>query len=92
MLDFFSRKVVGCATASHTRQQLALEAFDRAVAARQPQPGLVHHTDRGSVYLSTEYRGRLDPFEMHCSVSKPGRCADNAVVESFFHTLKTASR
>jgi transposase InsO family protein len=89
LLDLFSRKVVGYATANHTRQQLALEAFDRAVATRRPQPGLVHHTDRGSVYLSTEYQGRLDRFEMHCSVSKPGRCADNAVAESFFHTLKT---
>lgn len=89
LLDLFSRKVVGYATANHTRQQLALEAFDRAVATRKPPPGLIHHTDRGGVYLSTEYQGRLDRFDMHCSVSKPGRCADNAVAESFFHTLKT---
>lgn len=89
LIDLFSRKVVGYATASHTRQQLALEALDRAVKVRRPRPGLIHHTDRGSVYLSTEYQGRLDRLAMHCSVSKPGRCADNAVAESFFHTLKT---
>jgi transposase InsO family protein len=89
VLDLFSRKVVGYATASHTRQQLALEALDRALASRSPEPGLIHHTDRGGVYLSTEYQGRLDRWEIECSVSKPGRCADNAVAESFFHTLKT---
>lgn len=89
LLDLFSRRIVGYATASHTRQQLALQAFDRAVKSRRPKAGLVHHTDRGSVYLSTEYQGRLDRWQMHCSVSKPGRCADNAVAESFFHTLKT---
>ncbi len=89
LIDLFSRKVVGYATAHHTRQHLALEALDLAVTIRNPRPGLIHHTDRGSVYLSTEYQGRLDRFQMHCSVSKPGRCADNAVAESFFHTLKT---
>jgi len=89
LLDLFSRKVVGYATASHARQQLPLAAFDRAVADRRPAPGLVHHTDRGGAYLSVEYQGRLDHWEMQCSVSRPGRCGDNAVAESFFHTLKT---
>ena len=89
LLDLFSRKVVGYATSPHPRQRLVLEAFDAAVASRQPEPGLIHHTDRGGIYFSTEYQGRLDEHEMQCSASKPGRCVDNAVAESFFHTLKT---
>ena len=89
LLDLFSRKVVGYATAAHAQQELALAALDSAVLTRRPSPGLLHHTDRGGVYLSTAYQGRLDDHEMICSVSKPGRCVDNAVAESFFHTLKT---
>ena len=89
LLDLFSRKVVGYATSQNPRQGLVLEAFDQAIANRQPEPGLIHHTDRGGIYLSTEYQGRLDRYEMDCSTSRPGRCVDNAVAESFFHTLKT---
>ncbi len=89
LLDLFSRRVVGYATSDNPRQKLVLDAFDQAVAQRQPSDGLIHHTDRGGVYLSTEYQGRLDQQQMHCSMSKPGRCVDNAVAESFFHTLKT---
>lgn len=89
LLDLFSRKVVGYATSPNPRQRLVLHAFDQAVAKRKPSPGLIHHTDRGGIYCSTEYQGRLDQHQMHCSMSKPGRCVDNAVAESFFHTLKT---
>jgi transposase InsO family protein len=89
LIDLYSRKIVGYATARHAKQELALRAFDRAVEARRPGPGLVHHTDRGNVYCSTAYHGRLDQHKMHCSMSKPGRCVDNAVAESFFHTIKT---
>ena len=88
LLDLFSRKIVGYATAHRPQQELALEALDRAVAARRPSPGLVHHTDRGGVYLSAEYQDQLDRHGMICSMSRPGCCQDNAVAESFFHTLK----
>jgi putative transposase len=88
LLDLFSRKIVGYATAARPQQEIALEALARAVTARRPEPGLVHHTDRGGQYLSAEYQDQLDRHGMICSMSRPGKCQDNAVAESFFHTLK----
>jgi putative transposase len=89
VLDLFSRKIVGHASASNPRQELALEALHQALITRRPQPGLIHHSDRGGQYLSAEYQDRLDRHGIVCSMSRPGRCADNAAAESFFHTLKT---
>ncbi len=89
VLDLFSRKVVGHASAVNPRQELALEALDQALRTRRPPPGLLHHSDRGGQYLSAEYQDRLDRHGIVCSMSRPGRCADNAAAESFFHTLKT---
>ncbi len=89
ILDLYSRKIVGYATADRPLQELALEALDQAVELRRPQAGLIHHTDRGGQYLSAEYQDRLDQHGMICSMSRPGHCEDNAVAESFFHTLKT---
>jgi len=88
LLDLYSRKIVGYATAARPQQEVALQALAMAVAARKPQPGLWHHTDRGGQYLSAEYQDELDRHGMICSMSRPGRCQDNAVAESFFHTLK----
>jgi transposase InsO family protein len=89
VLDLFSRKVVGWATSTAVTQTLALEALQRAFATRRPQPGLLHHSDRGGQYLSAAYQHLLDEHGAHCSMSRPGNCLDNAAVESFFHTLKT---
>jgi transposase InsO family protein len=89
LLDLFSRRVVGYATAASPRQELALEALGKAIRARRPKPGLIHHNDRGGQYLSAEYQDQLDRSGIVCSMSRPGRCADNAAAESFFHTLKT---
>jgi transposase InsO family protein len=89
LLDLFSRKVVGYATASRAHQDLALEALEMAIQSRRPEPGLLHHTDRGGQYTSAEYQNRLDLYGMTCSMSRAGKCVDNAVAESFFHTLKT---
>jgi putative transposase len=88
VLDLFSRKIVGYATAARPQQELALEALACAVATRRPKPGLLHHTGRGGQYLSAEYQEQLDRHGMVCSMSRPGHCQDNAVAESFFHTLK----
>lgn len=88
LLDLHSRKIVGYATAPRPLQELALQALAMAVAARKPKPGLLHHTDRGGQYLSAEYQDQLDRHGIVCSMSRPGRCQDNAVAESFFHTLK----
>jgi putative transposase len=89
LLDLFSRKVVGWATSANPRQELALEALRMAIGQRQPRPGLIHHSDRGGQYSSAEYQNLLDRHGMRCSMSRPGNCLDNAVAESFFHTLKT---
>ncbi len=89
LLDLYSRKIVGYATASRAHQDLALEALEKAVRSRRPAHGLVHHTDRGGQYGSAEYQDQLDRYGMTCSMSRAGKCVDNAVAESFFHTLKT---
>jgi len=89
LLDLYSRKIVGYATASRAHQDLALEALQKAIRSRRPAYGLMHHTDRGAQYGSAEYQDQLDRHGMICSMSRPGKCVDNAVVESFFHTLKT---
>ena len=88
LLDLYSRKIVGYATAARPQQELALQALAMAVDARKPPHGLLHHTDRGGQYLSAEYQDQLDRHGMICSMNRPGRCQDNAVAESFFHTLK----
>ena len=68
---------------------LPLEALNRAVALRRPQPGLMHHSDRGSQYCAYEYRDRLKEIGAFISMSGKGSCYDNAVVETFFKTLKS---
>ena len=62
-----------------------------AYAARKPEPGLIHHTDRGTQYGSVKYQEQLARYQMRCSMSRPGKCGDNAVAESFFRTIKTES-
>jgi transposase InsO family protein len=89
VLDLFSRRIVGWATAARPEQVLALEALQHAIHNRRPPPGLLHHSDRGGQYASASYQDLLDRHGMICSMSRPGNCLDNAVVESFFHTLKT---
>lgn len=88
LLDLFSRGVVGWATSQHNDTALALAALEDAVACRQPPPGLIHHSDRGSPYASLEYRKRLASGGMVASMSRTGDCWDNAVAESFFATIK----
>ena len=88
ILDLFSRRVVGWATSQNVDRHLALAALDTALARRRPAAGLVHHSDRGSTYASTDYRKTLDARGLECSMSRKGDCWDNAVAESFFSTLK----
>ena len=89
LMDAFSRKVVGWALADHLRTELPLAALRMALTTRQPAPGLIQHTDRGSQYLSVAYRSVLAEHQVQASVGRPGTAYDNAVVESFFATLKT---
>jgi transposase InsO family protein len=89
ILDACSRRVVGWSLADHLRTELALDALTMALTARQPDPGLIHHSDRGTQYLSEAYAHRLAAHHLRRSVGQPGTCWDNAVAESFFATLKT---
>jgi putative transposase len=89
ILDLFARRVVGWAVSDRLHQELALEALHKAVAVRRPSAGLIHHTDRGSQYCSLAYQAELRRHNIRISRSGKGNCFDNAVVETFFKTLKS---
>ena len=88
ILDLCSRRVVGWATSATNDRELALAALRRALAARRPPSGAIHHSDRGSPYASDDYRAELARHGFVVSMSRRGDCWDNAVAESFFATLK----
>jgi transposase InsO family protein len=88
VMDLCTRKVVGWSLKDTLETEIALEAFDRAVAVENPGRDLIHHSDRGVQYSSLRYQQRLWSRGMMCSMSRKGNCYDNAVMESFFHTLK----
>jgi len=88
ILDLFSRRVVGWSISSSLGRNLAITALMRALFERSPGPGLLHHSDRGSQYTSTDYQTMLKESRLKVSMSRKGDCWDNAVVESFFATLK----
>jgi len=88
ILDLFSRRVVGWAASANNDRALAIGALDRAVSLREPAAGLVHHSDRGSVYASGDYGDALTKLAAVKSMSRKGDCWDNAVAESFFATIK----
>lgn len=89
VLDLYSRRVVGWAMRHTQDHRLVLDALTLAVGQRQPARGLVHHSDRGRQYASAAYQAHLAQWGMQASMSRVGDCWDNAVVESFFATLKT---
>lgn len=89
IIDLHSRRIVGWAVSDRLKKDLALAALTMALAQRSPQPGLVHHSDRGSQYCSIDYQAELRKHGMLISMSGKGNCYDNAVVETFFKTLKT---
>jgi len=88
-LDLFSRRVVGWAMEPHMKTDLVLASLRMAIDNRAPEPGLVHHSDRGSQYASKKYQEALKSAGMICSMSRKGNCYDNAVQESWYHSLKT---
>ena len=89
ILDLFSRKVVGWSLQPTMTTDLVIEALTMAVSRRNPLPGILHHSDRGSQYASAAYRQRLDKYKMIASMSRKGNCWDNAVAERFFRSLKS---
>lgn len=88
-LDACSRTVVGWATSDNLHSTLVTEALERAWRNRRPGPGLLHHSDRGIQYASNRFRGLLQSIGVTASMSRKANCYDNALVESFFATLKT---
>jgi putative transposase len=88
VLDLYSRKVVGWATADHLRAELVGQALRMALRHRHPAGPLLHHSDRGVQYAGTDYQALLAAWGLEVSMSRTGDCYDNAVVESFFGTLK----
>ena len=88
ILDAFSRKVVGWELDRTLATRLVRAALEKAITARQPPPGLVHHSDRGVQYASDEYLQVLQSYQMIPSMSRPANPYDNASCESFMRTLK----
>jgi putative transposase len=89
LMDLFSRRIVGWELDEHMAEPLVLAALREAIAARQPGPGLIHHTDRGGQYAGGEYRGVLGRARMRQSMSRADNVYDNAFMESCFGTIKT---
>lgn len=88
VLDLYSRKVVGWSMMASMTADLVEDALKMALYERQPDPGLLHHSDRGSQYASQQIRQLLDAQHITVSMSRRADCYDNAVMESFFSTLK----
>jgi transposase InsO family protein len=88
VLDLYSRKIVGWSMAPNMPAELVCSAMQLAIAQRQPPPGLIAHSDRGSQYASASYRALLARNDMQQSMSRKGNCWDNAVMERFFLSLK----
>lgn len=89
VIDLFSRQVVGWSMNKRMKASLVNDALSMAICHRKPLKGLVSHTDRGSQYASKSHRKLLESHGIKQSMSRKGNCWDNAVAESFFHTLKT---
>ena len=88
VLDLASRRVIGWAMRHTLEGALTRDALAMALTGRHPEPGALHHSDRGSQYAADDYQAMLTAHAMDCSMSRVGDCWDNAVAESFFATLK----
>lgn len=89
VMDLFSRRIIGLAMSERMKDDLVIAALQQALIHRQPDSGLVHHSDRGSQYASQDFRDLLAAYGITASMSGTGNCYDNAAMESFYHTLKT---
>ena len=86
--DLFTGEIVGYAMGERLSRNLTSQSLLRAVEAKRPSQGLIHHSDRGSQYCSREYRSLVEAFGLKVSMSGTGNCYDNAPMESFWGTLK----
>lgn len=89
ILDLFSRFIVGWAISAVNDRHLTIKALEMALKRRGPDAGLLHHSDQGCTYASEDYQTILDARGIVCSMSRRGNCYDNAVMESFFSTVKS---
>lgn len=88
VLDLYSRMIVGWSIGRRMTKELVIDALEIAIKKRNPAPGLICHSDRGSQYCSHAYRNLLQKYGFLCSMSRKGECQDNACAETFFHSLK----
>ena len=88
-MDLFSRMIVGWSMSSTMPASLVVDALNMAIDRRSPPAGMIHHSDRGVQYAAHAFQDLIDQHGVVCSMSGKGNCYDNAVKESFFHTLKT---
>ena len=88
VIDLCSRRIIGWSIQSHMRSGLCLDALQMALLHRRPPQGLLHHSDRGSQYCCDEYQQQLEDAGLIPSMSRTGNCYDNAVMESFWGTIK----
>lgn len=89
ILDLFSRYIVGWAVSAVNDRHLTIKALEMALKRRCPEAGLLHHSDQGCTYASEDYQAVLEAHGITCSMSRRGNCYDNAVIESFFSTVKS---
>ena len=89
ILDLFSRFIVGWAVSAVNDRHLTIKALEMALKRRCPDAGLLHHSDQGGTYASEDYQAVLEKHGITCSMSRRGNCYDNAVMESFFSTVKS---
>jgi len=89
ILDLYSRFIVGWSVSAVNDRHLTIKALEMALKRRCPDAGLLHHSDQGCTYASEDYRAVLETHGITCSMSRRGNCHDNAVMDSFFSTLKS---
>ena len=89
VMDLYSRRIIGWAMRNQVDKELTTSALEMALLSRKPVRPLIHHSDQGAEYTNKEYQGIVKDNRMVASMSRPRECYDNAVVESFFKTIKT---
>ncbi|MEI7065198.1 IS3 family transposase [Dickeya chrysanthemi] len=89
VIDLYSRRIIGWSLSNRLKTQVVIDALEMAIKQRKPTGPVLAHSDRGSQYASHRYRDVLKDNGLRCSMSGKGCCYDNAVMESFYHTLKT---
>lgn len=88
VMDVYSRKVLGWSLEPHRKKEITMKALRHALQNRQPEHGMLFHSDRGAEYGAGAYRALLSKHGLQPSMNRPGQCTDNAHMESFFHSLK----